>query len=210
MIKRPKTLQKMNEQIPFTKKLITFLTTTLLGGVLVLLPITLFILLVQFVLRIATRVIEPIAAIFSNASLAPLIAYLLAFAIVVAFCFVVGLFVRTRSGNAVVRYFNRYYLSKLPFYNTIQETVRQFFGKKGSSFSQVVLVDVFDTLMTGFVTAEHENGIYTVFVPTAPNPTNGFIFHVKKEKLIFTDTKPEDAMRTVIGVGTGSGILFRK
>ena len=40
--------------------------------------------------------------------------------------------------------------------------------------------------------------------------TNGFIFHVKKEQLEFVDTRPEEAMRTIIGVGTGSEVLFYK
>ena len=73
------------------------------------------------------------------------------------------------------------------------------------------MVKVFtsDTLMTGFVTEILNEDLYTVFVPTGPNPTNGFIFHVKKDQLVFVDTKPEDAMRTIIGVGTGSGILFK-
>jgi len=64
------------------------------------------------------------------------------------------------------------------------------------------------TKMTGFVTNELPNGLYTVFVPTAPNPTNGYIFHLRKDQLEFLDIKAEDAMRTVIGVGTGSEILF--
>ncbi|MEL6944524.1 MAG: DUF502 domain-containing protein [Bacteroidota bacterium] len=187
-----------------------FLTTTMIGGFLVLLPITIFIFLVQFVFRIVARVIEPIAGFFSNVQMVTFVADLLAFVIVVAFCFAVGLLVRTRSGSAIIKYFNTFYLSKLPFYNTIQEIVDQLFGKKENSFSQVVLVNVFDTLMTGFVTDEHPNGIYTVFVPTAPNPTNGFVFHVKREKLVFTDVKPEDAMRTVIGVGTGSTVFFQE
>lgn len=202
--------RKKFQDIKKPKSLGEFLLTTLLGGLLVLLPITIFIFLVQFVFRIIAKVIKPITLIFSSVEMATFIADILAFVIVVAFCFAVGLLFRTRSGNTIIRYFNTQYLSKLPFYSTIQEIVQQLFGKKESSFSQVVLVDVFDTLMTGFVTDEHPNDIYTVFVPTAPNPTNGFVFHVKKEKLIFTTVKPEDAMRTVIGVGTGSSVLFAK
>ncbi len=89
--------------------------------------------------------------------------------------------------------------------------MRQFFGAKKTPFSQVVLVDVFDngSLMTGFITDDEiKEDFFTVFVPTGPNPTNGFIFHVKKDKVKYLDTRPEDAMRTIIGMGTGSRILF--
>lgn len=185
-----------------------FFTTTLLGGILVLLPIVLFLFVIGFVFRMVVGLIRPITLIFSSADMAPFIANVLGLIIVVLFCFLVGLFIRTRSGRELFIYFDKNYLAQLPFYSTIQQTVQQVFGKKESSFSQVVLIEVFGGLMTGFVTQEHANGLYTVFVPTAPNPTNGFVFHVKKEKIVFTEVKPEDAIRTVIGVGTGSQILF--
>ena len=63
--------------------------------------------------------------------------------------------------------------------------------------------------MTGFVTDDElGHGFLTIFVPTGPNPTNGFIFHVPEDKVYYVDVRPEDAMRTIIGVGTGSRILF--
>jgi len=188
-----------------------FLITTLIGGLLVLLPIGLFYLLIKFLLNQVSKVIRPIVDLIniegvSNVYLLQIIAFL----IVIAFCFFVGLFVRTRSGKQIYLYFEDTTLAKLPFYTTIKETVRQVFSSKGSSFSQVVLADVMNTKMTGFVTQEHENGYFTIFVPTAPNPTNGYIFHLKKDQLVFLDIKAEDAMRTIIGVGTGSQILFEK
>jgi len=187
-----------------------FLITTLIGGLLVLLPIGLFYLLVKFLLTQVEKLIRPIVSLIkidglSNVYLLQIIAFL----IVIAFCFSVGLFVRTRSGRQIYLYFEGTTLAKLPFYTTIKETVKQVFNSKGSSFSQVVLAEVMQTKMTGFVTQEHDNGYYTIFVPTAPNPTNGYIFHLKKEQLEFLDIKAEDAMRTIIGVGTGSQILFQ-
>lgn len=193
----------------FWTRLRKFFETTLIGGLLVLLPITIFIVLVRFVLQLITKFISPIAKLFSGIELPLALINFISLGIVIAFCFVVGLVVRTRSGNTIINYLNRKYLARLPFYTTIQETVKQLFGKKEDSFSRVVLVQVFGVLMTGFVTDDSKNGIYTVFVPTAPNPTNGFVFHVRKDQLTFLDTKPEDAMRTIIGVGTGSHVFFK-
>ena len=77
-------------------------------------------------------------------------------------------------------------------------------------FKQVVLVDPFDSgvLMTGFVTEKINEDLYTVFVPTAPNPTNGNIYHVPKTRLHLLTSKADEAMRTVVGMGTGSSCLF--
>ncbi len=200
--------QNLPAKITFWTRMRKFSETSLIGGLLVLLPITIFVVLVRFVLKLLTQFIEPIAKLFSSVELPLTLINAISLAIVIAFCFVVGLFVRTQSGDAIINYLNKNYLSKLPFYTTIQETVKQVFGRKEDSFSKVVLVEVMGTLMTGFVTDENKQGIYTVFVPTAPNPTNGFIFHMTEDKLTFLDIRPEDAMRTVIGVGTGSNILF--
>jgi len=95
----------------------------------------------------------------------------------------------------------------------VYETVYQFAGVKDLPFSEVVLIDPFNTgtLMTGFVTDKtemSEDGIYTVFVPTAPNPTNGNIYHVKYDAIRFLDIGPQDAMRTIVGMGTGSKALI--
>lgn len=186
-----------------------FLTTTLLGGLLVVLPIVLFFGLLRFLWKQVSNLIMPIVQVlkFDNID-NDFVIKLIAFAIVIAACFFIGLFVRTRIGKGVWGYFESNILEKLPFYKTIKDTIGTLFSSRGKSFKKVVLVNVMDTQMTGFVTNEHKNGIITVFVPTAPNPTNGFIFHLPPDKITFLDINPEDAMRTVIGVGTGSNILF--
>lgn len=186
-----------------------FSFTTLIGGLLVLLPITIFGVLVKFLFDLISNFLNPIAALFGFIENEFLV-QLVSFALVIAVCFFVGLAVRTRSGKAYYTYLEKTLLERLPFYSTIRGTVQQLFGDKGSSFSKVVLIEVFDVKMTGFVTSESPDGIYTVFVPTAPNPTNGFIFHTTPDKLTFLEIGPEDAMRTVIGVGTGSDALFQK
>ena len=62
--------------------------------------------------------------------------------------------------------------------------------------------------MYGFIADEHENGNYTIFVPTAPNPTNGFVFYLESHQVQLVDVKPEDAIRMIIGIGTGASKMF--
>ena len=82
----------------------------------------------------------------------------------------------------------------------------QFIGKKKSPFSSVALVQVFgnETLMTAFITDTHDSGRYTVFVPTGPNPTTGFVFHLPKKSVHPIRVTVEEAFRSVIGCGAGS------
>jgi uncharacterized membrane protein len=73
-------------------------------------------------------------------------------------------------------------------------------------FTSVALVNIFgtDTLVTAFITDEHADGSYTVFVPTGPNPTSGFMYHMKRKYVHKVDYPMEEAMRTVISCGSGS------
>ena len=193
------------------KRLQRFILNPVIGGVVVILPIALFVALVRVIVNFVSNIISPMRGLINlPEETAIWVIDLISLAMILTGFFFLGLIVRTRFGSNFFKSLEETWLAPLPFYNIIRDTVQQFFGGKKIPFSQVVLVRVFssETLMTGFVTDEINEDLFTVFVPTGPNPTNGFIFHVKRDQLTFVDTKPEDAMRTVIGVGTGSTILF--
>ncbi|MCO6480150.1 MAG: DUF502 domain-containing protein [Phaeodactylibacter sp.] len=196
----------------FLRRLRRFFLTSVIGGMVVVLPITIFITLLRFVVNFTAGILAPLRPLFPfSEDIGEGFINLLSFAIVITLFFMIGLVVRTQYGNKAINRFEERWLMQLPFYPVLRETVRQFFGGKKTPFSQVVLCDPYNSgaLMTGFVTDDEVgHGYLTIFVPTGPNPTNGFIFHMPEEKVYFVDTRSEDAMRTIIGVGTGSRILF--
>jgi uncharacterized membrane protein len=57
----------------------------------------------------------------------------------------------------------------------------------------------------GFITNElHDDSkekFYTVFIPTSPNPTSGYMEIVREEEIIKTDISVEDALRVVVSAG---------
>lgn len=178
-----------------------------------MLPLGLFIWIIQFLFRTISNVVAPLTQIFDfPPTVHQWVVDLVAFGLVIGLFFFVGLFVRTTFGSQLFTFIEENWLRKLPIYGTLRDAIQSFRVREKTPFKQVVLVDVFnnDTRMTGFITDEQpsEMGYVTVFVPTGPNPTNGFIFHVKKHQLEYLDVKPEDAMRSIIGVGVGSDILF--
>lgn len=197
------------------KRLRTFLLTTFLGGFFVLLPLAIFYLLIKGIITLVINLLSPLSNLLINELDLPVpdeVISALALVIVIFICFMIGLFIRTQIGRNSFAYIERTYLLRLPLYGIIKETVQQFTGAKKMPFSDVVLVDVYGngTRMTGFVTDEHPSGNFTVFVPTGPNPTNGFIFHVRAEQMErLPDIKTDDAMRTIIGVGVGSSGIMK-
>ena len=62
--------------------------------------------------------------------------------------------------------------------------------------------------MTAFITDEHCNDWKTVFIPTGPNPTTGYIYHLPSERVFPINVKPEIALRSVIACGAGSRALL--
>ena len=43
--------------------------------------------------------------------------------------------------------------------------------------------------------------LFSVLVPTTPNPTTGFLLMYKKEDIVFLDLKPEQAIKYIVSCG---------
>jgi uncharacterized membrane protein len=199
-------------KINFFKRIQKFLRTTLFGGVVALAPLTLIILMFRWIINLIGRNLTPVVdRLLQNPDPDPLFKfalYLITFAAVVLFFFLIGLAVRTRLWVFLNKAEDRYLL-KIPGYKMVKETVQQFFGKNRSFFKEVVLVDIFKSgaLMTGFIT-DDQGEVITVFVPTGPNPTSGNIYHLEKSQVLKTNATVDSGMKSIISCGAGSQEIF--
>jgi uncharacterized membrane protein len=105
-------------------------------------------------------------------------------------------------------------LLRVPLLNRIYSTVKQvkeaIAGNK-SSFREVVLVEFPHPGMysLGFITSDQQNElqvktpeqVWSVFVPTTPNPTTGFLIFVPISKTRRLDMSVADAIKTIISLG---------
>lgn len=106
-------------------------------------------------------------------------------------------------------------LHKIPIvnkvYKTTQEIIKTLFVTDKNSFKQVVLVPFPSekTYSLGLVsrkapktcTDAKKEDLISVFIPTTPNPTTGFLLMFKKEDLIFLSMKTEDAIKYIVSCG---------
>lgn len=194
-------------------KIKTFIRTSLLGGLVVILPVTILIFAAKWIFNLVTNMIQPLTNILLKSfSLPEIFADIIVIAVILAVCFIVGIFVRTQLGKWIYQTIENRVLKVAPGYNLIKETVLQFIGNKKPPFSSVALVQIYqnDTMATAFVTDTHADGSYTVFVPTGPNPTSGNIFHLKEEYVHLIDVPVESTMRSIISCGAGSTQLIEK
>ena len=189
-----------------------FIKTSLLGGLAVILPAALLFLIFKWFFDWVTDIIQPMTnLVLARGQFQEFVADAIVFGLILTFCFGVGAAVKTKIGRYIQENLENHILKIAPGYPTIKSIVMQFIGKKKSPFSSVALVRPFenDTLMTGFITDSHDDDLYTVFVPTGPNPTTGFIFHLKGQYIQRVNVTVEETIRSVISCGAGSTRLIQ-
>ncbi len=205
----------MTEQVAEPGGISRFIKKSLLGGVVVLLPLTLIAAFFKWLFKFLTGLIQPFTdELITLYAVPDYVGHLLVIAIIVLLCFTVGNLVATRFGNWLWNAIDGFLQAKLPGYKAVQELVGQLM-KGGAARGEVCLLKVMgrdvDITVTGMVTARHADGRLTIFVPCGPNPTTGFIYHVASELVeLRPDIKVETMMKTVIGCGVGAADVFRK
>ena len=190
-----------------------FFISTILGGLLVILPVALFLFIMNWVFGIVRAAIAPLTNVLLESTELPgIVADVIVVVALILLCFVVGMVLRTRIGKWVYSLLETKLLKKAPGYSIIKETVAQFIGKKKSPFSATALVQIFgnDTMVSAFITDEHRDGSFTVFVPTGPNPTSGNIYHLPPRLVKKIDAPADEMMRSIISCGAGSSALLKR
>jgi uncharacterized membrane protein len=97
------------------------------------------------------------------------------------------------------------------FYSAIKQVNEAFAGNR-NSFKTVVLVEFPGpgTYSVGFITSEnqgelqHQAGLnlISVFVPTTPNPTSGFLILVPEAKVTKLDMSVADGIKYIVSLGS--------
>ncbi len=193
-------------------KLKHFISTIILGGVTVILPAVLTIMVFNWLFKKINLALTPITQVIVNKwGGTEIIADLIVITFILGLCFVVGIFERTSLGKFFINGLDKLLLKKIPGYTIIKETVAQFIGNNESPFSSVAIVNLFgsSTRATAFVTDRHEDGTFTVFIPTGPNPTSGQIYHLDSKDVELVDYPVEATMRSIISCGAGSKKLLK-
>jgi uncharacterized membrane protein len=101
-------------------------------------------------------------------------------------------------------------IMRVPLMNKIYGTVKQVnasFSSNKSSFKQVVLVSFphAHSRSVGFVTGEQKGlgpeKLISVFIPTTPNPTSGFLVLVPESEIIKLNMSVADGIKFIISLG---------
>jgi uncharacterized membrane protein len=188
------------------KGLAEFTKTTLIGGVLVVLPIYVAILLLAKTLSGVLALLSPVtAAIPAGAQFRQLIALL----IVLAVCLLAGIIVRSRAGLHAKLVVERTVLEKIPGYTLVRGLAERVSGDEREGSFRPALIELEDALAPGFIIEELEDGRYTVLIPSVPTPAAGALFIMPRNRVHPVDVPFTQAVTVISKWGAGAGVLAR-
>ncbi len=212
------TLSKIGNRVDQMGKLRAFFKASILRGVVVVLPAAVLGFFFKWLFISITDTIQPLTKyIVDEYGIPEISADIGVIVLVIMICFVIGVIVSTKVGGWLHIWFDEYFLKHVPGYKLVNEVVLQFFGDKSSSLfanGEVVKAQIFGknvgTQVTALITCRHDDGTFTIFVPTGPNPTSGNIYHLESELVEqYPDVSMEEMMRSIISCGAGSAELFK-
>jgi uncharacterized membrane protein len=182
-----------------------FTKTALIGGVLVILPIYLSVLLL---LKAVGAIMGLVAPISEGLPESLPFRELIAIGILIVVCFVSGIAVRTGPGLRAKNALERSLLEKIPGYALIRGLAGKIFGGSDEQSFTVVLAEIEDALVPAFLIEDCGNGQCAIFVPSVPTPAAGAIYIIATERVHLVDVPFTQAVSVISKWGAGSRALL--
>jgi len=192
---------------------------TFLAGLLVLTPITLTVFIFTWLFRLID---SNLRAYISRYIAQPLnfgewvVAIPgLGLLVLVALIFLTGVIARNYLGRKLLAV-GDYIVTHIPLINRLYIAIREIseaiLAEKREVFKKAVLIEYprSGLYSVGFYTQDTrgpvqesiQEDVISVFVPTAPNPTSGYLLFVPKSQVIDLNMSVEDALKLVISAGS--------
>jgi len=192
------------------KNLIDFVKTTLIGGLLIILPVVLIAVLIKHGAAMIHPLLVPVLIrLPSDIPFPRIVALTIESLVVIIGCFVVGLGFSTSLGRRVTNVVESRVFSKFPGYVLLRSLTRGALGEEENIHFKVALSEMEGGLVPSFIIEEHPDGRYTVFVPAAPTPTSGAIYIFPRELVHIVDVPFSQAVACITRLGLGSNKMLQ-
>jgi len=183
-----------------------------LAGVLVILPLVATIVVLVWLFNSIDGLLSPVVELIFGRPVPGV-----GFAAILILIYLAGIFATNVLGRTAIRY-GESLLARVPMVREIYNTTRQILDSvmlsRKTSFREVVLVEFPRAGMRtiGFVTNRMQDSsgqeLLSVFIPTAPNPTSGFLEIVSADRVVPTSMPVDEAMKMIISAGMVSPAII--
>ena len=183
-----------------------FIKTTLIGGIIIVLPVYIAVLLILKAVQGLLAAVKPItAAIPASVEFDEILAIL----VLAVICFIAGLIVRTRAGLRAKNAIERRVLQRLPGYTLLRGLAGRVTGQADEPSFAPALAEIEEALVPALIVEKLEDGSYTVLVPSVPTPMAGAIYILPPERVHPVDVPFTVALKVFSKWGTGAGEFVR-
>lgn len=174
-------------------------------GIVALVPIGITILILVWIFTSIDNILQPVIQVVWGHPVPGV-----GFGITIVLIYLVGVIASNVIGRRLIR-FGESLLAKVPLvrplYASIKQILVSFSKPSKNGFMQAVLLEFprKGIWSMGFITKESpvQSGKtqLNVFIPTAPNPTTGFLQIVGEDEVIRTDIPIDEAVKMVLSAG---------
>ena len=192
------------------KGFLDFVKTTVIGGLLFLVPAVLIALLVKSAVELARKILIPIVKLLPAENIAGVaVEHVLAVVLIFLVCFLAGLAARTSPGAKLNAVLERAILRKIPGFGLVKRVTREMANIETQSDFSVALARIEDAWMLSFIVEKLDNGLLAVFVPSAPTPAAGSIYYLTEDRVKRLDVPVSSAISCIMRLGVGSKELLQ-
>lgn len=186
----------------------------LIGGLLVWIPIMVTVWVVRFLSGILDQSLVLLPRAWRPETIVGMYVPGVGLILSLLLLFLTGVLVKNLFGGRVVEGIENL-VRRVPIIGPVYSGAKTFsetvLTDKGTSFKQVLIVEFprKGAWSIGFLTAENLEEVrartggdmISVFVPTTPNPTTGFIIVVRREEVVFLDMSVDEAFKMILTLG---------
>jgi uncharacterized membrane protein len=186
------------------KRVFTSVVKAVLGGLLVLVPLYLSVLLLLKGMKSVGTLVRPFSRLLPDWLPAEQALSLL---LVLTTCFLIGVALRTRAGRDTRERVERRFFGRIPGYALFRSLTQQLAGDTRQNAWKPAFAEIEQALVPAFIIEEFEDGRYTVFVPSIPTPFAGAVYILDRKRVHPLDIPFTTALKTISQWGSGAKTL---
>jgi uncharacterized membrane protein len=183
------------------KNSLMFVAKALIGGLLVVAPIYLAVLLLLKAMKSVVGLVRPFALLLPDWFPAEKALSLL---LVLMICFLIGIIVKTGAGRVARERIDRAFFERIPGYALIRSLTQQLAGDSQEKAWKPALVEIEEALVPAFIIEKFGDGRYTVFVPSIPTPLAGAVYVLDPKRVHPLDVPFTQALQVISRWGSGA------
>ncbi|MEE4463291.1 DUF502 domain-containing protein [Azotobacter chroococcum] len=183
------------------KKALAFVAQRVIGGLLVVIPIYLAVLVLLKGMKSVGQLVRPFTQLLPDWFPAEQALSLL---VVLMICFLIGVVLRTRLGQVARKQVEKGFFERIPGFSLFRSLTQQVAGDNRQNVWKPALVEIEDALVPAFVIEEFKDGRYTIFVPSIPTPFAGAVYVLDGKRVHPLDVPFTEALKVVSRWGSGA------